>query len=64
MGAPAGALMLPGALLAAVIFPQGVEGDHALVFMALAGFLDLALFALLIVVARSMLRRSLTRASS
>jgi hypothetical protein len=44
-----GILLLPGALLAAIVFPQGPESDYALVFLGLAGLLDIILFALPIV---------------
>lgn len=38
-------LLLPGALLAAIVFPQGPESDYGLVFLLLAGLLDVVLFA-------------------
>jgi hypothetical protein len=36
LGDSAGTIFLPGAFLAAVIFPQGIEGDTPDMFMALA----------------------------
>jgi len=42
-----GAVLLPGVLLAAIVFPQGVEGDQALVYLILAGLIDAALLGLL-----------------
>jgi hypothetical protein len=41
-----GVLFLPGALLAAIIFPQGPESDNAILYLFLAGLLDIILFAL------------------
>jgi hypothetical protein len=40
-----GALLLPGGLLAALVFPQGVESDSATAFLVLAGVLDSVLYA-------------------
>jgi hypothetical protein len=42
----AGMLLLPGGLLAAIVFPQGAESESANSFLILAGLLDTALFAL------------------
>jgi hypothetical protein len=41
-------LLLPGALAAAVVFPQGIEGDFAFVFLGLAALLDLLLCTLIV----------------
>ena len=40
-----GVLLLPGALLAALVFPQGVESNAAVPYLVLAGLLDSALLA-------------------
>ena len=37
-------LWLPGALLAALVFPQGIESDFGFTYMALAGLLDLIIY--------------------
>jgi hypothetical protein len=40
-----GVVLLPGALLAALVFPQGPESDAANVYLVLAGLLDSLLLA-------------------
>jgi hypothetical protein len=40
-----GALLLPGALLAAIVFPQGPESDYGMLYLILAGLLDIILLA-------------------
>lgn len=40
-------LLAPGMLLAAVAFPQGVEGDHANLFLIVAAALDVLFFSLI-----------------
>jgi hypothetical protein len=40
-----GAVLLPGALLAAIIFPQGPESGSGNIYLLLAGVLDSLLFA-------------------
>jgi hypothetical protein len=37
--------LLPGALAAALLFPQGIESDHGFVFLALAGLIDVVIFS-------------------
>jgi hypothetical protein len=41
-----GMVLLPGALLAALFFPQGIESDHSIAFLVFAAFFDCVLFAL------------------
>ena len=40
-------LLIPGALLGALFFPQGIEGDHAYLYLAIAALIDVIIFALL-----------------
>jgi hypothetical protein len=37
-------LGVPGLLAAALIFPQGIEGDHGLMYLALATAINFTLF--------------------
>ncbi|HZY63261.1 MAG TPA: hypothetical protein VFE38_12125 [Edaphobacter sp.] len=39
-----GIVLLPGALAAAVFFPQGIESDHGMAFLVLAAIFDVVLF--------------------
>jgi len=39
-------LFLPGAFLAAVVFPQGIEGNYGITYLVLAGLLDIVLLTL------------------
>ncbi len=51
-----GATLLPGALIAALIFPQGIHSDHGSAFLVLSAILDGMIFgfvALLILWRRS-----------
>jgi len=41
-----GVVLLPGALLAALVFPQGIDSSAGIFFLALAGLADSALLAL------------------
>lgn len=41
-------LLVPGALLAALVFPQGVNSRGGIVYIVLAGLIDLALLAFLV----------------
>jgi hypothetical protein len=43
-----GIVLLPGALLAAVVFPQGIESDAGTIYLLLAGLLDSLLMAFLV----------------
>lgn len=52
-----GALLLPGALLAAIVFPQGPESDYAVFYIVLAGLLDIVLYAFPLAWVRSLIRR-------
>jgi len=55
-----GMILLPGALLAALFFPQGIESDHGIAFLVLATFFDCVLFALVaLVVLRMRSKKSL-----
>lgn len=40
-----GVILLPGALLAAIVFPQGPESNAGNVYLVLAGLLDSLLYA-------------------
>jgi hypothetical protein len=40
-----GIVLLPGALLAAIVFPQGPESNAGNIYLVLAGLLDSVLFA-------------------
>ena len=42
---PAGVLLVPGMLLAAVVFPQGGHSDHGLTYVYLAMLIDVLLYA-------------------
>jgi hypothetical protein len=55
---PAGVLLLPGALLAALVFPQGIESGYGITYMILAGFLDGLLYSL---VALPFIRRNFSK---
>jgi len=56
-----GAVLLPGALLAALFFPQGVESDHAVAFLVFSAIFDCILFALAaLLVLRMRSKKSLT----
>jgi predicted permease len=44
VGAASDFLPIPGLLGAALVFPQGVEGDHGFAYLALALCLNFALF--------------------
>jgi hypothetical protein len=41
-------LLLPGALLAAVVFPQGVNSKGGVIYLVLAGLIDIALLGFLV----------------
>lgn len=41
------ALLLPGILLAALVFAQGIHSDHAIAFMILAGVLNVLIYGML-----------------
>ena len=41
-----GVVLVPGALLAALIFPEGIHSDHGLLFLALSALFDVALLAI------------------
>lgn len=41
-----GIVLLPGALLAALFFPQGIESSHGIAFLVFATLFDCVLFAL------------------
>ncbi len=41
-------LLVPGALLAALVFPQGVNSNGGILYLVLAGLIDLALLALIV----------------
>ena len=62
-GEPAGVVLLPGALIAAVVFPQGVESDAGGLFIILAGVMDIVLLAVLLVVVRELIQRTHSPAS-
>jgi hypothetical protein len=62
-GSPAGILLAPGMLLGAIFFPEGAHSDWARAYIALAGILDVALLALLIVAARKWFARTKSTAS-
>ncbi len=49
-------LLLPGVLLAALVFPQGIHSDHGWTFIIVAGILDLLLYSLLILLLEPLLR--------
>ncbi|WP_188758614.1 hypothetical protein [Edaphobacter acidisoli] len=42
-----GMVLLPGALVAALFFPEGIESNHGWAFLILAAFFDCVLFALI-----------------
>jgi hypothetical protein len=55
-----GMILLPGALLAALLFPQGIESDHGTAFLVFATIFDCVLFALVaLVVLRMQSKKSL-----
>lgn len=41
-----GVVLLPGALLTALFFPQGIESNHGIAFLIFAAIFDCVLFAL------------------
>lgn len=43
---PAAYLLLPGALLAALAFPQGIESDYGYAYLVLTGLLDTVFYGL------------------
>jgi hypothetical protein len=43
-----GCLLLPGMLLAALVFPEGVHSDSGIAYLVLAGLIDIVLFALVL----------------
>ncbi|MDW5267124.1 MULTISPECIES: hypothetical protein [Acidobacteriaceae] len=45
-----GIVLLPGTLLAALFFPQGIESDHGIAFLVFATIFDSVLFALVALV--------------
>lgn len=40
-----GMVLLPGALVAALFFPQGIESDHGIAFLVSTAIFDCVLFA-------------------
>ena len=42
---PIGAVLLPGMLLAALVFPTGIHSDHATAYMVLVAVWDIVLFS-------------------
>ena len=56
-GAPAGVVLLPGAFIAALVFPEGAESNAGGLFIVLAGVMDVVLLALLLVLVRKLTRK-------
>jgi len=56
-GEPAGVILLPGAFIAALVFPEGAESDAGGLFIILAGAMDVVLLALLLVLVPKLTRR-------
>lgn len=44
---PVGAVLLPGMLLAALVFPTGIHSGHATAYMVLTAVFDVFLFSLI-----------------
>jgi len=40
-----GVVLFPGLLLAAIVFPQGAHSNEGILYLVLAGVIDVALFA-------------------
>jgi len=58
-------LLLPGAFLAAVVFPDGVNSNAGVFFLVLAGVVDIALIAFLVMWAWGFIeRRSKARSAN
>lgn len=62
-GTPAGVMLLPGAFIAALIFPDGIESDAGIAFIILAAVFDIILLALLLIVVRRLFRRMPSKSS-
>jgi hypothetical protein len=50
-------LLVPGALLAALVFPQGVNSNGGVLYLVLAGLIDIALLAFPVMWAWSLIER-------
>ena len=50
-------LLLPGAFLSAIIFPQGIHSDHGIVFLVLAGLFDIGLLTFVLIGLRMLIGR-------
>lgn len=50
-------LLMPGALLAALVFPQGVNSNGGVLYLVLAGLIDVALLSLLVMWVWSIVER-------
>ena len=50
-------LLVPGALLAALVFPQGVNSNGGVLYLVLAGLIDITLLALLVMCAWGLIER-------
>ena len=53
-------LLLPGAFLAAVVFPQGVNSDGGSIYIVLAGLLDILLLSLPVLLMWTVIERRRT----
>lgn len=54
-----GVFLLPGALVAAVFFPEGIHSSHSWTFFALAGILDCVFLAFVVASVWTLARRLL-----
>ncbi|WP_263383821.1 hypothetical protein [Granulicella arctica] len=52
-----GLLLLPGVLIAAIFFATGINSDHPVVFIGLAGLSDMAIFSCLVLATYSAFRK-------